>query len=257
VVRLQDLASTQLAADNFAVLSNGLTGASVTSVIGNGANYTVTVNTGTGDGAFSLAFGNSINVVDSGYNAVSNVGFSSPTVTIDRTLVAPTVQVNDGNVQRSMVRSLRVTFGEIITFVGAGSAAFQLTNNSDVVVPGVTLNVSAIDNSSGVSVVTITFSGAPIIGGSLADGRYRLRTLASQVRDAAGNALASDAVFNFHRFFGDINGDVHVDIADFGLFSSSIFNPANYIAAFDFNNDGVIDIADFGQFAVRIFTPLP
>jgi len=77
------------------------------------------------------------------------------------------------------------------------------------------------------------------------------------VRDAAGNALASDAVFNFHRFFGDINGDVHVDIADFGLFSSSIFNPANYIAAFDFNNDGVIDIADFGQFAVRIFTPLP
>jgi hypothetical protein len=41
------------------------------------------------------------------------------------------------------------------------------------------------------------------------------------------------------------------------LFSSSIFNPANYVAAFDFNNDGRIDIADFGQFSIRIFTPLP
>jgi hypothetical protein len=59
------------------------------------------------------------------------------------------------------------------------------------------------------------------------------------------------------RFFGDINGDRHVDIADFGLFSSSIFDPANHIAAFDFNNDGHIDIADFGQFSIRIFTVLP
>jgi Dockerin type I domain len=43
----------------------------------------------------------------------------------------------------------------------------------------------------------------------------------------------------------DINGDRHVDITDFVLFSVAIFNPANYIAAFDFNNDGHIDIADW------------
>jgi len=73
--------------------------------------------------------------------------------------------------------------------------------------------------------------------------------------------MASDYTFGdaqgLFRFFGDINGDRHVDIADFGLFSQSIFNSANFNAAFDFNGDGVIDVADFGQFAIRMFTVLP
>jgi hypothetical protein len=62
------------------------------------------------------------------------------------------------------------------------------------------------------------------------------------------------------RFFGDINGDRHVDIADFALFSST-FNlstgQTGFNAAFDFNGDGHIDIADFGQFSLRFFTVLP
>jgi hypothetical protein len=48
-----------------------------------------------------------------------------------------------------------------------------------------------------------------------------------------------------------------VDIADFGSFSSTLFNGANYNAAFDFNGDGVIDIADLGQISIRMFTTLP
>jgi hypothetical protein len=53
---------------------------------------------------------------------------------------------------------------------------------------------------------------------------------------------------------------MHVDIADFGLFSST-YNLAagqtGFIAAFDYNNDGHVDILDFGQFSIRIFTILP
>ena len=49
----------------------------------------------------------------------------------------------------------------------------------------------------------------------------------------------------------------NVDIADFGLFSIAVFNPANYNAAFDFDGNGQIDILDFGQFSIRIFTMLP
>jgi hypothetical protein len=92
--------------------------------------------------------------------------------------------------------------------------------------------------------------------------------LASQINqsgfglDGNGDGQAGDN-FTFgeqqglFRFYGDINGDRHIDIADFGVFSTSIFNPANYNAALDFNNDGHIDIADFGQFATRLFTLLP
>jgi hypothetical protein len=121
----------------------------------------------------------------------------------------------------------------------------------------------------GVSVVTLNnFTGTATQFGSLADGRYTLTALANQITvggiqlDGNGDGTAGDdytfgQAQGLFRFYGDINGDQHVDIADFGFFSSSIFNPANYIAAFDFNNDGVIDISDFGQFSVRFFTMLP
>jgi Dockerin type I domain len=93
------------------------------------------------------------------------------------------------------------------------------------------------------------------------------RGLASQISDngvlldgsddgsPGGNFVFGDAQGLF-RFYGDINGDRHVDIADFGLLSNSIFDATNYKVAFDFNGDGVIDIADFGQFKVRIFATL-
>jgi len=72
--------------------------------------------------------------------------------------------------------------------------------------------------------------------------------------------MVADSVTNFHRMFGDSNGDAQVDISDFGQFSGT-FNlnssQTGFLAYFDYNNDGVIDIADFGQFSVRLFTFLP
>ena len=107
--------------------------------------------------------------------------------------------------------------------------------------------------------------------GSLKDGRYTLTVLASQINqsgfalDGNGDGTPGDN-FTFgdaqglYRFYGDINGDRHVDIADFAFFSGT-FNLSSgqtgFIAAFDFNNDGHIDIADFGQFSIRFFTMLP
>src|SRR5207237_3123244 len=124
----------------------------------------------------------------------------------------------------------------------------------------------------GGTVVTLSnFMGPETEFGSLRDGRYTLTAIASQI-SAGGQALDGDAdgtpgrnfVFGdaqgLFRFYGGINGDRHVDIADFGLFSTSYglhTGQTGFIAAFDFNNDGTIDIADFGQFAIRMFTVLP
>jgi hypothetical protein len=175
------------------------------------------------------------------------------------------VRINDGSAQRSRVTSVAVRFDQPVNFAGVPADAFQLRRQSDNAI--VNLAASVNDTGPG-TVVTLTFIGGAVQFGSLADGRYTLIIEASQVSNAngaldgngdgtpGGNFTFSDAQGLF-RFYGDINGDRQVDIADFGLFSSSIFNPANYIAAFDFNNDGVIDIADFGQFAARLFTPLP
>jgi Right handed beta helix region/Dockerin type I domain len=182
--------------------------------------------------------------------------------------IAPRVTgtvINDGTAQRSRVSSLTVTFSTQVTFAGAVASAFTLVRTGG----GVVTFAASSTTVNGVTVVTLnSFSGSETEFGSLRDGRYSLTALASQISaggvglDGNGDGQPGDnyafgEAQGLYRFFGDINGDRHVDIADFGIFSQSIFNPTNYLAAFDFNNDGHIDIVDFGQFSVRIFTMLP
>jgi subtilisin-like proprotein convertase family protein/photosystem II stability/assembly factor-like uncharacterized protein len=174
------------------------------------------------------------------------------------------VVINGGAQQRSRVTQVQVNFDQLVGLPANPADAFQLRRLSDNALVGLTATVTNTTTTS----VMLTFNGAISEFGSLADGRYQLTVFAAQVSnshgqlDGDGNGIAGDD-FTFgeaqglYRFFGDINGDRHVDIADFGLFSASIFNPGNYIAGFDFNNDGHIDIADFGQFSLRIFTVLP
>ena len=103
----------------------------------------------------------------------------------------------------------------------------------------------------------MTFSGAGIIGGSLADGNYSLTTLASAVTDAAGNQLDGDgdgtsgdnATDTFFRLYGDVNGDRRVNIVDFFGLLHSLRGSDN--AAFDVYGDGNINILDFFQFRIR------
>jgi hypothetical protein len=176
--------------------------------------------------------------------------------------------VNDGTVQRSRVTSLTVTFSATVTFAGAVENAFTLTRNSG---GSVAFSASA-STIGGVTVVTLSnFTGSATEFGSLADGRFTLTALANQISvggqalDGNGDGTPGDNyVFGeaqgLFRFFGDVNGDRHVDIADFGFFSGT-FNlstgQTGFLSYFDFNGDGHIDIADFGQFSLRFFTPLP
>jgi hypothetical protein len=184
--------------------------------------------------------------------------------------IAPTVvsaQINDGSVQRSAVTSLTVTFSTQVSFAGNDpTSAFSLVRNDNA-------NVSFTGTASvinGRTVVVLNgFTGAATEYGSLADGRYALRALAANINvggvllDGDNDGVAGgDYTFTngLLRMFGDANGDAHVDIADFGLFSSSFnlnSNQTGFLAHFDWHNDGTIDIADFGQFSVRIFTVLP
>src|SRR5262249_9734425 len=77
------------------------------------------------------------------------------------------VVVNDGSAQRSMVTSLTVTFS---TVVHLDPGAFELVRQEGGVIQ-LDVSESVVD---GHSVDTLTFSGAGIIGGSLADGHYTL-----------------------------------------------------------------------------------
>jgi cytoskeletal protein CcmA (bactofilin family) len=194
-------------------------------------------------------------IVDS--SAIALVTDVADTFVIDTT--APQVdlfKIADGSSQRSVVRSLTVTFDSLVTI---DPGAFVLTTKSGT---PVNVNVSLAE-VSGVTQAILTFTGSRAdASGSLIDGNYRLQILATHVRDSAGNSLdgnsdtvAGDAyVDEFFRLFGDVDGDRDVDANDHRAFQSTYRKrqgQAGFMAAFDADGDGDVDASDLFAFRQR------
>jgi predicted outer membrane repeat protein len=173
----------------------------------------------------------------------------------------PTVQsvvINDGSAQRSMVDSITVTFS---TQVDLAPGAFTLVqayagSHNDV---SALVRVSTALTADGRTVATLTFAGAGVYGGSLADGRYTLTTRGGLVHDhalataldGAGDGQAgSDRVDQFFRLFGDVTGDGQVDDTDRTAFLAAYRSRkgmTNYRWYLDVNDDGFVDSVDYYQ----------
>jgi hypothetical protein len=166
------------------------------------------------------------------------------------------VVVNDGSAQRSMVNSLTVTFSTVVTL---DPGAFELVRQEGGVIQ-LTVAQAVVD---GHSVDTLTFVGAGIIGGSLADGHYTLTIHGGlvhdefeQALDGAGTGVAgSDRVDTFFRLFGDADGDGHVDLGDLlrfaGTFGKHAGDPG-YLSYLDYDGDGRVDFGDLLQLLRRL-----
>ena len=86
-----------------------------------------------------------------------------------------------------------------------------------------------------------------------------MTVLANQVL-VGTTAMAANSVTDFHRLFGDVNGDQTVNGFDLGFFRNAFgtqTGDSNYLSYFDFNGDGVINGFDLGQFRTRFGTMLP
>jgi hypothetical protein len=166
------------------------------------------------------------------------------------------VNIGDGTDQRSSIRLFQVIFDRVVTFANNDpAAAFVITGPNGTVTPTVDLSLSTPQQT----VVRLTFSGNGTQWGSLMDGNYTARVVAANI-STGGINMAADHVTNFHRLFGDVNGDKQVDGFDFSAFSgaynTTTGNPA-YRASLDVNGDGVIDGFDFSHFSGRYGTMLP
>jgi hypothetical protein len=230
-------------------------------LIGNNSNDPVT---GTFDGLPQDA------IVDIGsrLHTMNYAGGSSGTsvaLTRRANVTVTGARVNDGATQRSSVTSVALTFSDPVDFSITPSAAFSFVRNSDGA--AVSLNATATI-VGGVTVVTLDhFGGNATEFGSLADGRYTLTALASQISffgellDANGDGASGDNfVFGLFRFFGDVNGDQTVNGFDLGFFRNAFGAQAgdpNFLSFLDFNGDGVINGFDLGQFRTRFGTSLP
>ena len=190
-------------------------------------------------------------VVSSAEGGTSGPAGGSVTVVAPPNVVAR--QVNDGSAQRSRVIELKVSFDKIVSLPANPASAFTLTDLNGNAVPNVTL-AATVDNTSGATVATVTF-GPAVVGASVPDGRFVLRTLAGAITDSVGQYLAADDAFNFIRFFGDSNGDGKVDNLDFATLKTAFNSQAgdpNYLYFFDYDGSGRIDNLDLAQAKIRL-----
>jgi arylsulfate sulfotransferase len=166
------------------------------------------------------------------------------------------VVVNDGSAQRSMVRSVTVTFdGSAVLDPGAIELRRQ-----DGTLLNAAVNISTV---GGKSVAVLSFAGREFVGGSLADGSYTLTVRADRVHDRWGRELDGDSdgaaggdrVERVTRLFGDGDGNGRIDGEDRVPFRSAFGTRVGddaYRSWFDFDGDGDVDGRDNGQFNRRL-----
>ncbi|HMM99089.1 MAG TPA: choice-of-anchor Q domain-containing protein, partial [Anaerolineales bacterium] len=109
---------TNVDTSDFDLTTSGVTGASVASVSGSGATYTVAVNTGTGNGTIRLDVSASSDIEDLAGNDLDGLPYTSgEEYTIDKT--APTVSITraDANPTNAASVDFTVTFSESVTNV--------------------------------------------------------------------------------------------------------------------------------------------
>ncbi len=172
------------ATDFALVASGGVSGAGISGVTGGGTTWTVTANTGSGEGTLGLNLVDNDSIIDAGNNPLGGAGagngnFTGPIYTIDRT--SPTVTINQNNADPTKVSPIHFTviFSESVTGFTASDVQLGGTANPttvNITGSGTTYDV-AVSGMSGSGTVTAT-----VIAGAAQDSAGNLN-LASTSTD--------------------------------------------------------------------------
>ena len=159
--------------------------------------------------------------------------------------------------QRSMVDDIVFQFNEPVTLdPGAFTIALHAGVSVDGGTPGTvgTLPTLSWTSPDGGLIWVVTFSGAGVVGGSIADGDYDITVVSTAVH-GDGRTMTSNVTNTFFRLYGDTNGDGQVsgrpdEVAMQNALGTSI-GQAGYLAYLDYNGDGVIaGRPEFQQFEI-------
>jgi hypothetical protein len=171
----------------------------------------------------------------------------------------PTFTLDDGSVQRSRIRSFKFTFDSSVTLSSGAAKLLKLNQDANGAVTAGSADVSAVLNApttaDGGMTWTWTFTAGGSDSGSLVDGVYQVVLDHTKVSIGGSQPFLSDLTTSeFHRLFGDLNGNKAVNNQDFATFRTSFLkgtgDPA-FVAVFDFDGNGTVNNFDFGQFRSR------
>ena len=142
--------------------------------------------------------------------------------------------------QRSMVRRIQVVFdGDVTVPTGAiANNSFQVTNTGTSANIGLTVASSTF--AAGRTTVVLELTSGTEASGSLVDGDYRLVIDYGVLGiDGDGDSLVGGTrTVDFHRFFGDSDGDRDVDSRDAANYVRGLRGNASWRSVFDWDNDG-------------------
>ena len=161
--------------------------------------------------------------------------------------------------QRSMVDNIVFQFNEAVTL---DAGAFTIALHAGMSVNGGaagtvgTLPTLHWSSPDGGLTWVVTFSGAGVVGGSIADGDYDITVVSTAVL-AYGQTMTSDVTNTFYRLFGDTNGAGQVsgrpDLVAMQNALGQSLGQAGYLAYLDYNGDGIIaGRPDFQNFQSRL-----
>lgn len=143
--------------------------------------------------------------------------------------------------QRSMIRNVQVEFnGNLSVPTGAVSGSSFVLTRLGTTPANVGLTVVSRNFAAGKTTLVLGFTSGTQASGSLDDGNYRLVIdYAALSTDGDGDSLVGGTrTINFHRFFGDSDGDRDVDSRDAANYRAGLLGTTRWVSVFDFDNDG-------------------
>ncbi|MFT7512259.1 MAG: hypothetical protein ACI9QL_001467, partial [Candidatus Omnitrophota bacterium] len=183
-----------------------------------------------------------------------------PGVPSDPTVIS--TSINGNNPQRSVVRSLDVTFSEDVSASLTANALIlrNLSTNTTVGTNNFSLQYDVFTNTA-----SWTFPGLP--GETLEPGNYLAAIQGASIVDVDGDLLDGNLstengdsfVFDSYAFYGDTDLDRDVDFADLWAFRRSneqVDTDPTYDARFDQDLDGDVDRDERDLFSAGFLTDL-
>ncbi|WP_143218430.1 Ig-like domain-containing protein, partial [Acidovorax sp. T1m] len=180
-------AVTGVGASDFGLTASGSANGAVASVTGSGSNYTVTVNSITGDGTLRLDLNASgTGITDGASNAIAGGYTSGQIYTFDHTapsVTGVTSTTGNGTYTAGGFISIQVNFNEAVTVTGT---------------PTITLETGSVDRSityaSGSGTNTLTFTYTVQAGDTTADLDYVSTTALALNGGTISDSLGNDAI---------------------------------------------------------------
>ncbi|HEY9643238.1 MAG TPA: bluetail domain-containing putative surface protein, partial [Coleofasciculaceae cyanobacterium] len=180
----------QVDANDFALTSQGLSGARITSITRvNGSFYTVAVSTGSGNGSVGLSLVDNDSILNTlgvplGGAGVSNGNFAGEVYSVDK--AAPTVDIVDvaPDPRRDRVDSVTLRFSEAVS--GFNLSDLRLARDN----ANVSLAKATLTSTDGIN---WTLGNLRKLTNQKGDYSLTLVAGESGIRDAAGNALSGNA----------------------------------------------------------------